>query len=69
MSDLSAIKAAIKAELKADGCTQADLAAYLGLSQKHVSQILTGKVQGGHDVIEAMARAVGLSLRIVAGDG
>jgi transcriptional regulator with XRE-family HTH domain len=68
MSDLAAIKAAIKAELRADGCTQADLAAHLGLSQKHVSQILTGRVQGSHAVIEAMARAVGLSLRIVAGE-
>lgn len=68
MSYLDVIKEAIRTELKADGCTQKDLADYLGLSQKHVSQILTGKVQGSHDVIESMARALGLSLSTGKGD-
>jgi transcriptional regulator with XRE-family HTH domain len=62
MNASAAIKTRIRAELRADGCTQKDLAWYLGLSEKHVSQVLTGRVTGSFDVIEAMASAVGLSL-------
>jgi len=61
---LTEVKARIKVELRKDGCTQKDLAGYLGLTEKHVSQILTGKVQGSHAVIESMARAVGVSLTV-----
>jgi transcriptional regulator with XRE-family HTH domain len=61
---VASIKARIKAELRADGCTQKDLARYLGLSEKHVSQMLTGRVTGTLPLIEAMASAVGLSLGI-----
>jgi transcriptional regulator with XRE-family HTH domain len=64
--DLAAIKAAIRTELKVDGCTQKDLARYLGISEKHVSQVLTGKVAGHLPLIERMAQAVGLSLLVTA---
>jgi transcriptional regulator with XRE-family HTH domain len=57
---LADLKKAIRAELKADGCTQVDLARYLGLSPKHVSQMLTGTVDGRFELLERMARAVGL---------
>jgi transcriptional regulator with XRE-family HTH domain len=63
-SGLADIKAAIRAELKADGMTQADLAAYMGVSPKHVSQVLTGKVTGSMAFVERMASAVGLSLEV-----
>lgn len=59
MADL---KSAIRAELRADGCTQADLARYMGLSEKHVSQVLSGKIAGSLKVLEEMAAAVGLSV-------
>lgn len=65
---LGRIKVAIRAELKADGCTQKDLARYLGISEKHVSQVLTGKVIGHLPTIEAMASAVGLSLSVAGPD-
>ena len=56
------LKAAIRAELEADGCSQKDLAGYLGLSEKHVSQVLTGQVIGTLWMLEKMAAAVGLSV-------
>jgi len=56
----------IRAELRADGCTQKDLARYLGLSEKHVSQVLTGKVVGDLRLLSRMAEAVGLSLEVVS---
>jgi len=59
---LDAIKTAIRRELEADGCTQKDLARYLGISEKHVSGVLTGKVAGGLPLIERMAHAVGLTI-------
>ena len=63
---LAAMKARIRAELRADGCTQKDLARYLGLSEKHVSQVLTGKVVGDLRLLSRMAEAVGLSLEVVS---
>ncbi len=65
-TDLAAIKAAIRRELKADGCTQKDLARYLGISEKHMSQVLTGVVVGHLPLIERMAHAVGLTLKVTA---
>lgn len=58
---LADLKVAIRAELRADGCTQVDLARYLGITPKHASQVLTGKVVGRFDLLERMAAAVGLS--------
>lgn len=67
MSDLDGIKAAIRAELKADGCSQKDLARYLDISEKHVSQVLAGKAEGSPGLIRAMASAVGLTVRVTIG--
>jgi transcriptional regulator with XRE-family HTH domain len=68
MSDLAAMKARIRAELRADGATQADLARHLGVSEKHVSAVLTGKQAGSPAFLEAMAHAVGLRLTVGWGD-
>ena len=57
---LAALRAAIKTELRLDGATQADLARYLGISEKHVSQVLRGKAGSGGKAIHDMAAAVGL---------
>ena len=57
------IRAAIRAELKADGATQNDLARYVGVSQATVSTTLGG-VRDNPDVLRAMAEAVGLSVVI-----
>jgi transcriptional regulator with XRE-family HTH domain len=61
------LKAAIRRELKADGCTQRDLARYLGLSEKHVSGVLSGRVVGAWGTLERMAAAVGLSVGVEQG--
>jgi transcriptional regulator with XRE-family HTH domain len=58
---LDAIKAAIRAELILDGATQADLARYLGVTQKHVSRVLNGHNAGSPAFIEEILHAVGLS--------
>jgi transcriptional regulator with XRE-family HTH domain len=57
---MSNIRQAIRDELAATGMTQADLAAYLGASEKHVSQILTGRVAGSFGFLAKMAAACGL---------
>lgn len=59
------VRDAIRRELRADGCTQRDLAAYVGVSQGHVSRVLGGKRSvhfGMSDfpLIETMAAAVGI---------
>lgn len=59
---LAALKTAIRDELDASGCSQKDLATHLGMSEKHVSQVLTGKVTGTFGTLERMASAVGLTL-------
>jgi ribosome-binding protein aMBF1 (putative translation factor) len=64
LTDLADVKARIRAELRADGATQADLARYLGVTQKHVSAVLTGKQAGSPEMLEAMAHAVGLRLTV-----
>jgi len=64
MAAFAGVKEAIRASLKADGATQADLARHLGVSQKHVSQVLSGRVPGSPAFIEAMAQACGLALTV-----
>lgn len=59
------IKQAIRDELEAAGMTQADLADYLGSSQKHVSQVLTGNVTGTFGFLARMAAACGLTITAV----
>lgn len=65
MSDpFAEVKRAIKTELRNDGATQADLAHYLGVTQKHVSRVLTGKQPGSPRFVSDMAAAVGLSFAV-----
>jgi transcriptional regulator with XRE-family HTH domain len=42
----SHLSAMVRDRLTGSGVTQADAAAYLGISQKHLSQMLTGAVEG-----------------------
>lgn len=57
---LSAIRADIRRELDNRGMSQADLARATQMSQKHVSQLLTGKIRGTVSALEKLAGAVGL---------
>lgn len=57
---------AIRLELNRRGWSQADLARHVGLSQKHVSQALSGRV-AGYGGLGLMLFALGLEVRIVRG--
>ncbi|HEY5985982.1 MAG TPA: helix-turn-helix transcriptional regulator [Streptosporangiaceae bacterium] len=56
------IKARVRKSLELDGATQADLAKHLGVSEKHISQVLTGRITGSPEFLARMAEACGLSL-------
>jgi transcriptional regulator with XRE-family HTH domain len=53
-----------KARLRAQGATQAGLAWHLGITEKHVCQLLTGKVVGTPEMLDRLARAVGIQITL-----
>ena len=59
----------VRARLRAQGSTQAGLAWHLGLSEKHVSQLLTGKVVGSPEMLDRIAASVGLRIAVVDAEG
>ena len=58
----------VKARLRAQGATQAGLAWHLGITEKHVSQLLTGKVDGTPEMLDRLARSVGLRITLSDAD-
>lgn len=56
---------AVREQIDAIGIKQMDLAAKLGISDKHLCEILSGAVGGGHATIDRIARAVGLRITVV----
>lgn len=62
---LRCLREEVRARLRARRATQAALAAYLGISPKHMSQVLNGTVTGSPELHTRMAEAVGLEIRIV----
>lgn len=60
-------RVAIQAELARRGWTQADLARHIGMTEKHVSQTLLGRVRG-FGGLSLMLYALGLRIRVVAVD-
>lgn len=59
----------VRARLRAQGSTQAGLAWHLGLSEKHVSQLLTGKVVGSPEMLDRIAAAAGLRIVVTDAEG
>lgn len=59
---LAGLKAAIRAQMVATRCTQEELAARTGYSQKHISNVLSGKDIGSWPMIEKIANGVGLEV-------
>lgn len=59
-----AVGQAITPRLEAMGKTQRQMAKELGLSEKHVSQILTGRVVGKFDTVSKLLGYVGLQYTI-----
>jgi transcriptional regulator with XRE-family HTH domain len=62
------LRAEVRVRLRARRATQASLAAYLGITPKHLSQILTGNVNGSPKLLAGIAEAVGLQIAIVVTD-
>ena len=58
----------VRARLRARRATQAALARHLGISPKHLSQVLNGAVTGSPELHDRMAQAVGLRIAIVVTD-
>jgi transcriptional regulator with XRE-family HTH domain len=63
------LRCKVRARLRAQGATQAGLAWYLGITEKHVSQLLTGKVDGSTEMLGRLAAAVGLRITIADAAG
>jgi transcriptional regulator with XRE-family HTH domain len=62
------LRAEVRSRLEARHVTQASLAAHLGISPKHLNQILSGKVTGSPDLLARMAEAMGMQIAIVVTD-
>jgi len=59
------LRTEVRTRLRARHVTQASLAAYLGISPKHINQILAGKVVGSPDLLARMAEAMGMEITVV----
>ena len=59
----------VKMRLRAQGATQAGLAWHMGITEKHICQLLNGTVTGTPDMLDRLAAAVGLRIAIVNSDG
>jgi transcriptional regulator with XRE-family HTH domain len=55
----------VRARIRAQHSTQASLAASLGVTPKHLSQVLTGTIAGSPWFLDRMAAAVGLRITVV----
>lgn len=54
----------VRNRLKDHNATQVGLARYLGLTPKHVNQVLRGRVQGSPELLTRFAAAVGLRVAL-----
>jgi transcriptional regulator with XRE-family HTH domain len=63
---LRELKAAVLAHLAAENATQVSLAVHLGVTPKHLSQVLAGGIVGSPVFIDQLATAVGLKITTVA---
>lgn len=59
------LRAEVRTRLEARHATQASLAGHLGISPKHLNQVLSGKVTGSPDLLARMAEAMGMQIAIV----
>ena len=59
------LRAEVRARLEARHATQASLAEHLGISAKHLNQVLGGHVNGSPVLLARIAEAVGLQIAIM----
>jgi transcriptional regulator with XRE-family HTH domain len=62
------LRAEVRARLEARHATQASLAEHLGISAKHLNQILGGHVNGSPALLARIAEAVGVQIAVVITD-
>jgi transcriptional regulator with XRE-family HTH domain len=62
------LRAEFRGRLEARHVTQASLAEHLGITSKHVNQVLSGKVTGSPGLLARMAEAMGLQIAVVITD-
>jgi transcriptional regulator with XRE-family HTH domain len=60
------LRSEVRTRIRARNATQASLAAALGITPKHLSQVLTGTVVGSPQLLDRIAGAVGLRIVIMA---
>jgi transcriptional regulator with XRE-family HTH domain len=58
------LRAEVSRRLRAQKATQIGLADYLGITPKHVNQLLRGHVTGTAEMLDALAGAVGLRITV-----
>ena len=56
---LTQLRAAVLRHIAAERSSQAALAAHLGITPKHMSQMLTGRVAGSAEMLDRIAIVVG----------
>jgi transcriptional regulator with XRE-family HTH domain len=66
---LDQLRTEVRRRIRAQRSTQQALAAHLGITPKHMSQILNGKVSGSPEMLDRIAAAAGLRIAVVVGDG
>ena len=59
------LRAEVRIRIRARNGTQASLAAALGITPKHLSQVLTGTIAGSPALLDRIAGAVGVRIAIV----
>jgi plasmid maintenance system antidote protein VapI len=64
---LCQLRSEVRRRVRAQASTRGALAAYLGITPKHMSQVLTGKVNGSPELLDRIAEAVGLRIVIAVG--
>jgi len=62
------LRSEVRARLQARHATQASLAAHLGITPKHLNQILGGHVNGSPALLARIAEAMGMQIAIVVTD-
>lgn len=58
------LRTEVRVRLRARGVPQRSLAAHLGISEKRMSGLLNGAAAGSPELLERMARAVGLRIAV-----
>ena len=62
------LRTKVRMRLRDQGVPQAVLASHLGITQKHMSDVLNGKADGSPNLLASVAASVGLRIAVVDSD-